>query len=123
MRVDNLGIIAQLLAVPNIIVVFLVNAATDQKENEIRSLVFPQIKSFFKNNEMPQHRILFYETLIGKIAICRQLVPVIHIDFSQDGTCTQLQPLVQATTLIIQRADDGNSAQQVASSLSFLLCA
>ena len=51
---------------------------------------------------IPSHRILFYETKIGKIAILRQLKPSIHIEYDSN-VCLDVSPFMKV--LLINKGD------------------
>jgi hypothetical protein len=80
----------------NISILFLLFVlSNDQEEEDIRECII----IFFPN--FPIHRLLFYIGTVGKIAIVRQVKPVIHIDFDT-SVCESLNPHVRSVIEVNQ---------------------
>jgi hypothetical protein len=57
----------------------IVEALSDESQSKVLTAILEKIPSF---ND--KHRILFYETSIGKIAIVRQIKPKLHIEYDNN---------------------------------------
>lgn len=70
----------------------LCKATSDEQQMKLQG-VLDTVVTCVAN--IPSHRVLFYETVIGKIAIARQLKPLIYIDNDADA-CDSLAPHIRS---------------------------
>ncbi len=84
--------LTSIIRLSDISIVFLLCKATsDEQQMKLQGVLDTAVTCVAK---IPSHRVLFYETVIGKIAIARQLKPVIYIDNDAD-TCDSLAPHIR----------------------------
>lgn len=88
-NIDNelLNIINNLSNISILFLLFIVS--NDKEEQDIKDCVINLFPNF------PIHRVIFYLGTVGKIAIVRQIKPVIHIDFDTT-VCESLNPHVRS---------------------------
>jgi len=81
-----------IISLSDISMVFLLCKATsDEQQMKLQGVLDTVVTCVAK---IPSHRVLFYETVIGKIAIARQLKPLIYVDNDAD-TCDSLAPHIR----------------------------
>ena len=84
--------LTSIIRLSDISIVFLLCKATsDEQQMKLQGVLDTAVTCVAN---IPSHRVLFYETVIGKIAIARQLKPVIYIDNDAD-TCDSLAPHIR----------------------------
>ena len=81
---------------------FLMKAATDEDENNI----FEILSKITVDFPIARHRVLFYQTSVGKLAVVRQLRPQLHVDF-ESSICRQIAPHIK-NVLHIRGSEDTN---------------
>lgn len=69
-------------------VYLLVQVATDEEE----SIVYATVEKLMP--QFPKHRCLLYSLEVGKVAIVRQVIPSVHIEFDKNF-CEKLKPHVR----------------------------
>lgn len=77
-------------------------ALTDDDENNIREI----LSKITTEHPIARHRILFYQSSIGKLAAVRQLRPQLHVDF-ESSICRQIAPHIK-NVLHIRGSEDVN---------------
>ena len=81
---------------------FLMKAATDEDEHNVCEILSKITVDF----PIALHRVLFYQTSVGKLAVVRQLRPQLHVDF-ESCICRQIAPHVR-NVLHIRGSEDSN---------------
>ena len=79
---------------------FLMKAATDEDEHNVCEILSKITVDF----PIALHRVLFYQTSVGKLAVVRQLRPQLHVDF-ESCICRQIAPHVR-NVLHIRGSED-----------------
>jgi hypothetical protein len=81
----------------------IIKAVNDDEEKDILTLINKIMGSKIDEkdntiNSIENHRILFYQTDIGKSALIRQLKPQLHIDHDL-SVCTKIAPHIRFVIL------------------------
>jgi hypothetical protein len=81
----------------------IIKAVNDDEEKDILTVINKMMGTKVDNkdnmiNSFENHRILFYQTEIGKLALIRQLKPQLHIDHDL-SVCTKIAPHIRYVVL------------------------
>lgn len=74
---------------------FIMKALSDEEEKK----TFEKLCRATVDSTVSKHRVLFYESSIGKLAIVRQLKPQLHIDYDI-AACRQIGPHIKSVVHI-----------------------
>lgn len=96
-NIDRHNIIETVKILSKISIVFvLCRANSDEQQAQIQCIVDATLGI---DAGIPSHRVLFHQTIIGKIAIVRQLKSAVHID-SDGFACNALAPHIKSIVKI-----------------------
>lgn len=94
----------------------LFQVSTDEQELEVQQTMKSLCPAF------PQHRLLFYESAIGKTAILRQMVPSVYID-SDVAFLSKIRPHLKQVIAIAAYQSTPTPAESSALQIRTISCA